>query len=94
MRTLIRITVVPVLAALLVSAGCVSMEATGESSDEAADTNYQLGAQYYRNGSFELARARLERAVPQGPPRRGAPRRRGPRSTRTPGGGGPHHSGF
>jgi len=63
MRTLIRITVVPVLAALLVSAGCVSMEATGESSDEAADTNYQLGAQYYRNGSFELARARLERAV-------------------------------
>jgi len=66
MKTLIRITVVPVMAALLASAGCVSTETTsrrGESSAEAADTNYQLGAQYYRNGSFELARARLERAV-------------------------------
>ena len=29
----------------------------------ASDQNYQLGAQYYEKGSYELARDRLERAV-------------------------------
>jgi type IV pilus assembly protein PilF len=47
-------------------AACVSTETTSRSnepSDDAAHQNYQLGAQYYRNGSFELARDRLERAI-------------------------------
>ena len=47
-------------------AGCVSTETSSRSaepSDDAAYQNYQLGAQYYRNGSYELARDRLERAI-------------------------------
>lgn len=47
-------------------AGCVSSESVSrapEPSDDAADTNYQLGAQYFRNGTYELARDRLERAI-------------------------------
>lgn len=67
MKSKIRITVIPVLAAFLVITGCITSEtsSSGNSgpSEDAADTNYQLGAQYYRNGSYELARARLERAV-------------------------------
>ena len=50
----------------LVMAGCISSQTvTGNSepTDEAFEHNYQLGAQYYRNGSYELARARLERAI-------------------------------
>lgn len=46
--------------------GCISTE-TGtppaEPGEYAAEQNYQLGTQYFRNGSFELARSRLERAV-------------------------------
>lgn len=54
------------------AAGCVSttqstnarkMEPTGD----AGDINYQLGTEYYRKGSFELARDRLERAIEQEP---------------------------
>ena len=47
-------------------AACVTTESTSlnaEPADDAADQNYQLGAQYYRNGSYELARDRLERAI-------------------------------
>ena len=46
--------------------GCVSTENVSrapEPTDDAADTNYQLGAQYFRNGSYELARDRLQRAI-------------------------------
>lgn len=48
-------------------AGCVSTT-TGRvqepvSSEEAAQQYYQLGARYYRNGNFELARERLKRAL-------------------------------
>ena len=58
------------LAALVIlvnMAGCISTE-TLSSRDQgpaadAGEQNYQLGAQYYRNGSYELARDRLERAV-------------------------------
>lgn len=51
------------LAILLVLAGCVSTT-TGRSKPEgnmadAAELNYQLGARYLRNGSYELARDRL-----------------------------------
>ena len=52
------------LAACLLLAGCVTSTTTGsipsESNDaDAADLNYQLGARYYRNGNYELARDRL-----------------------------------
>ena len=46
--------------------GCVSTQTVTrrtEPSDEAAINMFQLGAQYYRNGNYELARDRLERAV-------------------------------
>lgn len=49
--------------AALLASGCVSTT-TGPVQaepdlDEAADLNYQLGARYYRNGKYELARDRL-----------------------------------
>lgn len=48
---------------VLLASGCVS-ETTGSvkaepDPDEAAELNYQLGARYYRNGQYELARDRL-----------------------------------
>jgi type IV pilus assembly protein PilF len=54
-----------VLAVCLIAAGCVSTTTTtgGVNPDadkgDAADLNYQLGARYYRNGNYELARDRL-----------------------------------
>jgi type IV pilus assembly protein PilF len=53
--------------ALFVLAGCVSSTTTSKTSfepnDDAAIQNYQLGARYYRNGSYELAKERLEHAI-------------------------------
>lgn len=51
--------------------GCVS-STTGRprsepSTEEAAEQYYQLGARYYRNGTFELARDRLQRAIELNP---------------------------
>jgi len=46
--------------------GCISSQTVTrrtEPSDQAATNLFQLGAQYYRNGNYELARDRLERAV-------------------------------
>ncbi len=46
--------------------GCISTETgshQGVPSDDAAERNYQLGTQYFRNGNFDLARSRLERAT-------------------------------
>jgi type IV pilus assembly protein PilF len=46
--------------------GCVTNDPTihtGEPSEYAAEQNYQLGTQYFSNGSYELARDRLERAI-------------------------------
>ena len=53
-----------VIVASLLAAGCVTSTTTGtipsESNDaDAADLNYQLGARYFRNGNYELARDRL-----------------------------------
>jgi len=55
-----------VLAACILMAGCVATTTTTGSSgkpeaneSDAADLNYQLGARYYRNGSYTLARDRL-----------------------------------
>jgi type IV pilus assembly protein PilF len=62
----------PALAFALVTAGCVSSTTTSTGSasgtaeannEDAAQQYYQLGARYYRNGSYELARERLERAL-------------------------------
>jgi len=58
------------LAGLLMSA-CVSTT-TGtpkpEADDEdASELNYQLGARYYQNGKYELARDRLQLAIEQDP---------------------------
>jgi len=47
-----------------VSTTTTSRNATSEpTKDEAAQRNYELGVQYYRNGSYSLARVRLERAL-------------------------------
>jgi type IV pilus assembly protein PilF len=50
-------------AAFLLTAGCMSSTTkTGhkfEVGDDAAEQYYELGARYYKNGSFELARERL-----------------------------------
>ncbi|MGH8222922.1 MAG: type IV pilus biogenesis/stability protein PilW, partial [Woeseiaceae bacterium] len=60
-----------IVAALLL-AGCVTSTTTGpkrsEPNDrEAAEQYYQLGARYYRNGNYELARERLERSLEYDP---------------------------
>ena len=62
-----------VLVASLVLAGCVS-QTTGPAkpdADEAdaAELNYQLGARYYRNGNYELARDRLLYSIELNPKR-------------------------
>ena len=53
--------------ALMLIVSCVSSESTVRrfepSDDDAAATNYQLGVRYYQNGSYELARDRLDRAI-------------------------------
>ncbi len=59
------------IAAILVVSGCVSTttgppEPKADQSD-AAELNYQLGARYYRNGDYDLARDRLELALEQDP---------------------------
>ena len=50
-------------AAFLLTAGCMSSTTkTGhkfEVSDDAAEKYYELGARYYKNGSYELAKERL-----------------------------------
>ena len=54
------------IAAYALLAGCVASDSLTRSPEpgaDAADTNYQLGAQYYRNGRYELARDRLERSI-------------------------------
>jgi len=56
-----------VLATSLLLTGCVTTTTTtnttptpdGADKGDAADLNYQLGARYYRNGNYELARDRL-----------------------------------
>lgn len=53
--------------ALFALTACVTSTTTStakfEESDDAALQNYHLGARYYRNGSYEIARKRLERAI-------------------------------
>lgn len=69
MRT-VKILPAILLAALAVS-GCVSTSPVESkpkgSPEEAAQINYELGAEYMRQGNLKLARERLERAVSQDP---------------------------
>ena len=57
----------PGILILLALAGCVSTTTGPQRAEpndkEAAELNYQLGARYYRNGNFELARDRLVYSV-------------------------------
>ncbi len=52
---------------IFLTAGCVTTTTTSlptfEASDDAALQNYHLGARYYQNGNYEIARDRLERAL-------------------------------
>lgn len=55
-----------VLLTLMMLSACVSTAMSGYRNDpeaDAADQNYQLGARYYQQGSYALARDRLERAL-------------------------------
>ena len=54
-------------AAFLLTAGCMSSTTntrqTFEPGDDAAEQYYELGARYYRNGSYDLAKDRLKLAL-------------------------------
>lgn len=66
MRAILTTTI---LAAVLgVAAGCVSttdgaVERPKPTNEDAAQSLYSLGAQYYKNGEFELARDRLKQSL-------------------------------
>lgn len=61
------------LATCLALAGCVTTTTTSTAAKpeadkgDAAELNYQLGARYYRNGNYELARDRLLYAIEKDP---------------------------
>ena len=56
---------------MLTLAGCVSSTTGPPESkpddEDASDLNYQLGARYYFNGDYDLARDRLELSLDQNP---------------------------
>ncbi len=56
-----------VLAAIVsILCGCISSTSSVnrfEPRNDAAEQNYQLGAQYFRKGSYQLARDRLQRSI-------------------------------
>ena len=62
------ILIIPGAICFLLMAGCVStttgsITEPGRNDKEAADLNYQLGARYYSNGNYTLARDRLMLAI-------------------------------
>jgi len=65
--------IVPVVMLLWLLAGCISTTtgiAPPEQDDaDAAELNYQLGARYYQNGQYELARDRLLLSIELNPRR-------------------------
>ncbi len=61
-----RANILILAAVLSIISGCISSTTQVRRytvDDDAAEQNYQLGARYFRNGSYELARDRLLRAV-------------------------------
>lgn len=66
-------TILIFVAAASFLAGCITSESSGRANstpvtkEDASDQNYQLGARYYGNGSYELARDRLTRATELNP---------------------------
>lgn len=61
-----RANILIVATIITILCGCVSSTTEVrryEPEDDAAEQNYQLGARYFRNGNYELARDRLMRAV-------------------------------
>ena len=61
-----KVTYLAMFLLLVGVSGCISSETSTrnyEPSEAAGDTNYQLGGQYDRNGNFDLAQSRLERAI-------------------------------
>ena len=61
-----RANILVVTAIITILCGCVSSTTEVrryEPEDDAAEQNYQLGARYFRNGNYVLARDRLTRAV-------------------------------
>lgn len=64
MNTRAKLLILSAIISIL--SGCISSTTEVrryEEGDDAGEQNYQLGAQYFRNGSYELARARLMRAI-------------------------------
>ncbi len=65
----IKLNLLAVGLVLLATGGCISSTTTtsqassNPSNEEAASRNFELGVRYYRNGSYELARERLQRAL-------------------------------
>ncbi len=61
-----RANILVLTVVLSIVCGCISSTTQVRRygvDDDAADQNYQLGARYFRNGSYELARDRLQRAI-------------------------------
>jgi type IV pilus assembly protein PilF len=55
-----------VVLAIAMLTGCTTSQSTTRKaapSDDAGEQNFALGARYYRNGQYDLARDRLERAL-------------------------------
>ena len=65
--------ILPAAMAFLLMAGCISTTAGTASPEadeaDAAELNYQLGARYYNNGKYELARDRLLLSIELDPKR-------------------------
>lgn len=61
-----RANILVATAIITILCGCISSTTEVrryEPEDDAAEQNYQLGARYFRNGNYELAKDRLQRAV-------------------------------
>ncbi|MGB5245590.1 MAG: type IV pilus biogenesis/stability protein PilW [Woeseia sp.] len=63
-----RFTFIAIIAISFLQTGCISTttgktRAEPASNEDAAKQYYQLGARYFRNGTYELARDRLQRAI-------------------------------
>ncbi|MEM8982853.1 MAG: type IV pilus biogenesis/stability protein PilW [Pseudomonadota bacterium] len=66
MRNFLLATIIAGALAACVTTTTTRTENKG-STDDAAEINYQLGAQYLRQGNLRLARERLERSIEQNP---------------------------